>query len=99
MKRASFLCLVTLGVLTTTPNAIENTARAAQAGMPIDRAHALRGQGDGIDAGSHPATAATAISAKECRVYAHIRDNFVSKLESRRMKGRCSFDQLRSRAV
>ena len=93
MKIASFLCLLAVASGTTVPEpsgpyTFETTWTGAGNGDFI----ALPGAFDG----KHN-FASTAFTAMECRAYAHIRDNVVSKLASRKIKGRCNFDELRHR--
>lgn len=93
MKRASFLCLLALGAHAMSPGTpdsdVSETTRATASTEETATTHGLVHDGDYV--------ASTAITAKECRVYSHIRDNIVSKLERRRVKGRCSFDDFRQR--
>lgn len=86
MRIASFLCL--LAVAAGATSAAPSARHAAVNGEVI----ALPGAFD-----VEYSFASTAFTAMECRVYAHIRDNVVSKLESRKLKGRCNFDELRHR--
>lgn len=93
MRITSFLCLLAVAACATSREpATSYTVEAAWTGAGTGDAIALLGASSDEDT-----FASTAFTAMECRAYAHIRDNVVSKLESRRIKGRCNFDELRHR--